>query len=81
MHTDEHTVLLINIIEELGPYIQKSKIIMKGKLQLPVNYNLPLVMNSHITAISAILHLSYTHCVHVLFKHIQTVYVTNLISV
>ena len=54
MNTDEHTVLLINKIEELSPYIQKSKIIMKSKLQLPVNYHLPLEMNSYITVISAI---------------------------
>ena len=32
MHADEHTVVLINKIEELGPYIQKSKVIIKGKL-------------------------------------------------
>ena len=32
MHADEHTKLFMNKIQELGLYIQKSKIIIKGKL-------------------------------------------------
>ena len=32
MHTDEHTKVFINKIEELGLQIQKSKLIIKGKL-------------------------------------------------
>ena len=31
-HADKHTVVLINKIEELALYIQKSKVIIKGKL-------------------------------------------------
>ena len=32
LHAGEHTVVLVNKIEELGLYIQKYKIIIKGKL-------------------------------------------------
>ena len=32
LHADEHAVALINKIEELDLYIQKSKVIIKGKL-------------------------------------------------
>ena len=32
MHTDEHTKVFMNKIQELGLYIQKSKVIIKGKL-------------------------------------------------
>ena len=31
MHADEHTKVFINKIENLGLYIQKSKLIIKGK--------------------------------------------------
>ena len=32
LHADEHTIVLINKIKELSLYIQKSKVIIKGKL-------------------------------------------------
>ena len=32
MHADEHTKVFMNKIEELGLDIQKSKVIIKGKL-------------------------------------------------
>ena len=32
LHADEHTKVLMNKIEELGLYIQKSKVITQGKL-------------------------------------------------
>ena len=32
MHADKHTKLFMNKIQELGLYIQKSKVIAKGKL-------------------------------------------------
>ena len=32
MHTDEHTKVFMNKIEELALYIHKSKAIIKGKL-------------------------------------------------
>ena len=31
VHPDEHTKVFINKIEELGLYIQKSKVIIRGK--------------------------------------------------
>ena len=36
----------MNKTEELVLDIQKFKVIIKDKLQLPVNYNLPLVINN-----------------------------------
>ena len=45
MHADEYTKVFMNKIEELGLDIQKSKVIIKGKLWLSVTYNLPLVIN------------------------------------
>ena len=32
LYADEHTVVLINKIEELGLHIQKSEVIIKGRL-------------------------------------------------
>ena len=32
MHADKHTKVFMSKIEELGLYIQKSKVIVKGKL-------------------------------------------------
>ena len=31
LHADQHTLVLIKKIEELGLYIQKSKVFIKGK--------------------------------------------------
>ena len=31
VHADEHTKVFLNKIEELGLYIQKSKVVIRGK--------------------------------------------------
>ena len=38
VYVHEHTVVLINKIEELGLYIQKSKLIVKGNCQSTIIY-------------------------------------------
>ena len=45
MYANEHTKAFINNIEKTRSIYTKTKVIIRGKLSLLDNYNLPLVIN------------------------------------